>query len=195
MQPQPNYDFIMNADHKPKKPLLPAGASKQTRIIIVAAGAVVLLLVILMVSALLSSAGKANKQSLLKAAQLQAEIIRISDQGAERAKGSAAKNLAMTTSLSIKSDQNILLGLMKSQGIKVGGAQLAAGKNQKTDEILTNAEQSNRFDEVFVQTIQKLLTDYQASLKAAYDNTSSQKLKQTLSDQFEHADLLATSKQ
>lgn len=196
MQPQTNdYDFIMNAGQKPKKKIvLPSGNSKQSRILIVVGGVSVLLIAVVFVMSLISSAGNATKAELLKAVQQQAEIVRISTLGIERAKGSTAKNLATTTNLSIMSDQAILTSSLAGQGVKVNPKELAAGKNQKTDAALTAAEQSNKFDEVFVQTLQTELAAYQQTLKSAYDKTSNEKLKSTLSQQFEHAGLLATVK-
>lgn len=196
MQPESGqYDFIMNTDHKPKKPLVPSGNSKQSRIIIVVVAAFVLIIAVIVVFSLISSAGNAGKDELIKAAQQQSEILRISKLGTDRARGTSAKNLATTTSLSLQSDQTTLLASLKSHGIKLSSKDLALGKNAKTDTILTTAEQSNKFDEVFTQTIQAELVTYQKTLKAAYDKADSNKLKQTLSDEFNHASLLATAKQ
>ena len=195
MHPTPDYDFILNANHKPaKKPLLPTGNSKQSRILIVVIGAVVLLIVAIIAMVLISSAGKAGKADLIKAAQLQSEIVRISELGAERAKGSTAKNLAITASYSVQSDQAVLRSALSKQGIKISDSQLAAGKNQTTDATLTSADQSNKFDEVFIKTLQTQVSTYQQTLKAAYNATSSKSLQQTLSDQFQHAELLAKAK-
>lgn len=195
MHPTPDYDFIMNSGQKPaSKPKLPAGNSQKSRILIVAAGAVLLLIVAIVVIALISSAGKAGQADLVKAAQQQAEIVRISELGTERAKGAAAKNLATTAGLSMQSDQAALQKALSKQGIKVNEKQLAAGKNQQTDTVLTTAEQSNKFDEVFTKTLQEELRAYQQTLKSAYDSASSESLKQTLTTLFEHAELLATAK-
>lgn len=196
MQPQSNeYDFIMNTDHKPKKKVvLPSGNSKQSRILIVVGGVSLLLIGIVVIMSFISSAGNAGKTELLKAAQQQAEIVRISEIGIDRAKGSTAKNLATTTSFSMQSDQATLTASLSGQGVKVNAKELAASKNQKTDAILTAAEQSNKFDEVFITTLHTELASYQQTLKSAYDKTSSKKLKATLTEQFEHAELLATVK-
>jgi hypothetical protein len=191
MQPQPDYDFIMNTDHAPKKPLLPRGDSKQGRIFLVIGGAVALITILVVIMALISAAGNAGKADLVKAAQQQAEIIRVSKIGIDKARDPSARNLATTTNLSLLSDQTTLLAALGKKGIRVGAKDLALGKDSKTDIALTTAEQSNRFDEVFTQTIKAELTEYQATLKKTYDSASSKSLKATLSDQYKHAGQLA----
>src|ERR1700741_2921203 len=189
MQAQPDYNFIMDANHKPKKPLLPGGNSKQGRIMIVVGGVVLLLVIGSVVMMLLASAGKSEKQNLTKAAQQQAEIIRISKIGIDKARGSTARNLAMTTNLSMQSDQIVLL----KQG-NVSAKEAALGKNTKTDVTLTSAEQSNKFDEVFTQTLQAELKDYQMTLVNTYHGAKNKTLKATLDAQYQHAYILINGK-
>jgi hypothetical protein len=198
MQPEQQehpYQFIFDADHKPKKSKLPQGNSKQSRILIAVAGALALIIVMVIIFSLISAASNAGKSELIKAAQQQAELVRISKLGVDRAKGATAKNLAMTTNLSIQSDQTTLVAAMKAQGIKISPKDLVLGKNIKTDATLTSAEQANKFDEVFTDTIQKELVTYYNTLKIARDKTSSKKMKQTLIDEMNHAAMLATAKQ
>lgn len=193
--PQHNpYQFIVDSGQAKKRPGLNP-SSKQSRIFIVLGGVVLLLIIGTIVAMLLSSTGNAGKQEVLKAAQKQTELIRVSEIGIKLAKGSSAKNLANSVNLSLQSDQATLLATLKSAKVKVSAKELALGKNQKTDTILTAAEQSNKFDEVFIQTIQAQLVEYQKTLKAAYNKAESKKVKAELEKQFETAGLLATAKQ
>ena len=196
MQPQTNdYEFILNTDHKPKKKsVIPSGNSKQSRILIVIGGLSLLLIIGLVVMSFINSAGNATKTELVKVAKQQTELVRVSEIGVKRAKGGTARNLAVTTSLSLRSDQAALSSSLAGVGIAVDAKELAAGINQETDATLTAAEQSNKFDEVFIQTLQAELTDYQQTLKSAYDKATNKKLKATLSEQFEHAELLISIK-
>ncbi len=195
-QPQHNpYQFIVDTEHNKKKPLVPRGNSKQSRIFIVVGGVLVLLVIGIIVSMLISNAANAGKADLIKVAQQQAELVRVSELGVTRAQSSSAKNLATTVNLTLQSDQSTLVASLKSAGVKVSTKELALGKNPKTDTALTAAEQANKFDEVFIETIQTQLVTYQKSLKTAYDKADSKKLKQTLSDQFNAAGLLASAKQ
>lgn len=194
-EPHNPYQFIVDADHTKKRRGAGLGNSKQGRIFIVLGGVLALIILAIVVSMIISSAGNAGKAELVSAAQKQAELIRVSKIGLDRAKGSSAKNLATSVNLALISDQNTMNTTLKSAGIKLSPKDIALGKNQKTDATLTSAEQSNKFDEVFITTIQAQLVSYQKTLKAAYDQTDSQKLKQSLATQFNTAGLLATAKQ
>lgn len=188
------YQFIVDGNHRPKKsPLSLNSGSKQTRIMIFAGGLVVLLVLMMIVWTILSSGNSGPKEELIRAGQQQTELIRISKIGADRAKGSQAKNLATTVSLTATSDQATLISTLKSSKIKVSTKEFALGKNTKTDAELTSAEQANRFDEAFVETIQKQLTAYQKTLKSAYDKTNNKALKEALAAQYESAGLLAAA--
>lgn len=194
-EPHNPYQFIVDANHAKPRPGSNLGSSKQGRLFIVLGGVIVLLIIGIVIATLLSSASNAGRDEILKATQKQTEIIRISEIGLKLAKGSSAKNLATSVNLSLKSDQTTLLATLKSNDIKVSDKQLALGKNQKTDTLLTSAEQSNKFDEVFVQTIQAQLMDYQKTLKSAYEKSESKKVKAALQTQYQTAGLLATAKQ
>lgn len=194
-EPHNPYQFIVDADHTKKRPGAGLSASKQGRIFIVLGGVAILVILAIIVSMVISSANSAGKNELISAAQKQAELVRISKIGLDRAKSTSAKNLATSVNIALVSDQNTMATTLKSAGVKVSAKDLALGKNAKTDALLTNAEQSNKFDEVFITTIQAQLVSYQKTLKAAHDNTDSKKLKQSLASQFNTAGLLATAKQ
>ena len=189
------YQFIVDSEQGKKRGLTTFGSSKQSRIFIVLGGLFALLVIGVIIASLISSAANAGKADLLKVAQKQAELVRVSKIGVDRAKGASAKNLATTVNLSLQSDQSTLVASLKAAGVKVSAKELALGKNPNTDTALTAAEQANKFDDVFIQTIQAQLIDYQRSLKTAFDKSDSKKLQQTLSTQFETAGLLATAKQ
>jgi hypothetical protein len=183
------YDFILNPQQAPKKSLLPSG--KQGRIMVVAGGAAVLLIIALLLGSILSSAGKENVENLVIAAKQQNELIRVAEIGSSKARGQAAKNIAITTKLSLQSQQAAMLDALKTQGRKLTPKDLAASQNPKTDQLLTQAEQSNKFDEVFIDTMQTSLTNYQKAVQKAYDGATSRKLKAALADQYKSANTLA----
>lgn len=189
------YQFIVDASHPKKSPVGNFGASKQSRIFVVLGGVLALIILVIIVASFLSSASKSGQEEIIKATQKQTELIRISEIGLKLAKGSSAKNLATSVNVSLQSDQATLLTTLESNGIKVSSKQLALGLNQKTDTLLTSAEQSNKFDDVFIQTVQAQLADYQKTLKSAYDKSDSKKVKTALNAQYKTADLLATARQ
>jgi hypothetical protein len=187
------YEFLQE-QQKQKRPLIPGGNSKKTRIIIVAAGAALLLIVGMILLAVLSSAGGGNKQDLLKAAQEQQELIRVSTIGVQKARDPAVLNRAITTQLTLQSDQAQLLAIAKKQGFKFSQKDLNLGKQAKTDALLKSAEQANRFDETFNAELLSELSNYQTTLKKIYDNAPDKAAKDNLAQQFNHVNLLAPPK-
>jgi hypothetical protein len=189
------YDFIMNAPQAPKKGWLPGiGSSQKQRILVVIAGGVLLIIILLIVFSLIFGGSGGNTDALVKVAQEQTELIRISDIALTKARGSDALNLAVTTKLSLTTEQQPLLATLKSEGRKLSIKELNAGKNSATDESLAAAEQNNQFDQVFIQTLQNGIANYQKTLKQAYDGTSSKKVKQTLNEAYTHATTLFPAK-
>lgn len=184
------YDFIMNPATAPKKRLLPSGSSRQSRIIIAVGGGIVLLLVLFMIFSLVFRGGPNNKDLLLSLAQQQNELIRVSDIGIKEARDPIARNLAQTTKLSLTGDQQPLLDALKAQNVKVGARELSAGKQEATDKMLTTAQQTNHFDEVFVDFMRKELTIYRTNIKEAYDTSTSSSLKAALATQYQNAGVL-----
>lgn len=164
---------------------------KKRRIIIVAVAGCSLLMLIVIIFSLAVGGGPSNKVELLNLAKQQNELIRIAEIGAAKSHEAQAKNLAVITKLSLTTDQQPLIDALKAQQVKVTPKDLNAAKNTKTDEALTAAEQTNRFDEVFITTMQSQLTTYQKALKQAYDNPATgKKLKATLSTQYTNASLI-----
>lgn len=192
MQPQTPY-FMQTPAKGPKGAKAPL--SKKGRILAVAGGAIALILIATIFMAVLSSAGKAGREELLSVAQQQTELIRISKIGIDRSRNTSAKNLAMTVSVSLQSDQKTLSAALSNQHIKISPKQLAMGKKQSTDKLLTEAEQANKFDAVFIETIQAQLKKYKQTLNSAHGKTSNKKLKALLEKQFKNAHLLSTAKQ
>lgn len=192
MPPNQNqYDFILNPNDgkQQKKSLLPQKWGFQ-QIAIVGGGTLVLLILLIVVLSLLFGGGPSNKDQLLGVVAKQNELIRISDIALKDGKSTQARNLAMTTKLSLRSDQASLTAALKSQKVKIGGAQLNAAKSSKTDELLTTAAQNNRFDEAYLEFIQKELVAYQKALNEAYRTTVSSKLKETMKVQYQNASVI-----
>jgi hypothetical protein len=177
------YEFIMSSGAAPKKSWLPTPANKTQRIIFVAAGGFILLLLIVVGFSVISGGNNGDTDRLLKLAQQHAEIVRVAEIGTEKARSPQARNLAATTKLTLQSSQGDLLDVV-NKFTKVGSKELAAGKNQDTDKALETAEQSNRFDEAFIETMNKSLSSYSSELKAVYDASSSEDNKRVYSEIF-----------
>jgi len=189
------YDFIMGDQPKPKKPLIPmpsGGSSKTQRLIFVGIGVLVLLIIVIVFASLLSSKSKSGTENLVTVAAQQTEIVRVAKLGTTKAGSSAAKNLALTTQLTVNSQKNGVVKYLLSNKRKVNNKELSATKDIKTDTSLANAETNGRFDDTFVQIIRDLLAKYQASLKTAY-SASGPKGKALLDQDYKDVSVLLES--
>lgn len=193
MQSQNQYDFIMNPGQpEQKKSLkLPGGSSTKGRVLFVVGLVVILGLVASLLGAVLSSQKNAGLNALVTAATKQHEMIRIAEIGIEKARGQEAKDIAVTTKLSLQSQQSDMLAAVQKAGKELGPRELAAGKNQQVDDFLTTADQNNVFDDAFLQTINEGLKDYQIAVEAAYKQVSGEELRSALRTQYDSANTLA----
>lgn len=189
MQPAPGYEFLN--DQPQKRSVLPGGSSKNGRIILVAVGAAILLVIGIIVANILGSAGENTKNDLVTAVQQQAELIRISEIGTKDAVGAEAKNLAITTNLSLLSAQEDLQALATRAGAKLEKRTIDAGKNEQTDKDLEQARQINRFDEAFTEVMQEQLSAYQQTLKRIHAAAQNETSKTTLAELYNSASVLA----
>lgn len=128
---------------------------------------------------------------LVVIAKQQNELIRIADIGTEKARVADAQNLAMTTKLSLSSQQQNLLGIVGNNGRKLSNNELNESKDASNDRLLNEAEQNNRFDEVFIELLESELLAYQKNLEQVYRQTPDQSTRQALASHYESASLLA----
>lgn len=184
------YDFITNPTSPNKKRLFPSGNSLTSRLIVIGIGIVTLLVIGLLAVSLLNSGSTSLKNDYSDLVIQQAELIRVSDIGVQKSRQSTAKNLAITTKLSLTSQQSGLLALAKKAGATTDPKKIAASADPKTDTTLTSADQSNNFDVEFIKLITANLIKYQQSLKSVYNATSSASTKDTLSKNYNAVSVL-----
>jgi len=170
--------------------LVSLGGGKKPLVILIGGGLVFLLLIVVLINGLISNANKADTESLVKAAKQQQELIRISDIGIQKAKTQSAKNIAVTTKLSLASQQSAMETAIKAAGLNPKKV-LVVSANAETDKALETAEQNNRFDEEFLKIMSANLVIYQKSVKTAYSGATSKKLKAALDSQYKSANTLA----
>lgn len=179
---QPPYDFIMNSGATPqKKGLLPSGMSKKQRILIVAGAGLALLMIFGIVFNLLFNRPDPTLGASLKMAQQHTEVLRVADIGVKKARSSTTRNLASTVKLSMQSSEDKIVAIA-SKGRKIAAAQLNSAKDLKTDEALTTADQNNRFDEAFTETIHTQIRAYLAQLRTVYQASKSKEDKKVLDE-------------
>lgn len=191
-QPTP-YDFIMNPERRPKKPSLfgGGGGNKTTKLVLIGAVGVVLLLVGVVLISFLDSATKSKSQSLLSIAQQQQEIIRVADLGLVEGTASPdSKNIAITTKISLQSNQQELMALIAKSGQKDAAASLGFKKDDKTDAQLTASKQNGLYDKTFKQIFKREIDEYGASLKEVYEGSKSDTEKQLLQKSYNGISLI-----
>lgn len=184
------YDFIFD-DKKHKKKSLFSGGGKKERIMIVAAGAIGLVAAIAIAIGIISSTGADNSdEDLITIATQQAELVRIATIGTEKSRSSTTQNYAFTVKAAIETDQATTTTLLTKAHLKADPSVIALGKNTKTDQALTLAQQTNQFDDAFTQQIHIQLQAYQQTLSKIYESTSNKTTKAQVKTQYEHASAL-----
>lgn len=191
MSDQDQYGFIMNPDSAPqKKGGLPSFKSfSKKQLALIAGGGLILLLILITVASSLMNSGPTNQDHLAAVAVQQSEIIRISDMAVKDARGVEARNMAQTVQLSLRSDQSTLTAVFKAQKVKLP----KATENAKNTQTLTAAQQNNRFDEVYLDLIQKELVEYQKKLNTAHSTSVNTTLKEAMKIQYDNASTLISS--
>ncbi len=186
------YDFITNPAKTAKKPPL---LSKNNR-----SGLIKLVLIVLGVLVLITAAvsmlfgGDSNRETLLTVARKQSQIIAIATSGADKAGSNQAKALALSTQLTITTDQWALINQLTKNGDKVKGKEYQSAPSSQVTSELTTAERNGRFDEVFSNIIKQQLTEYQRDLQAANTALDSKTAKIMIAKDYENAGLLLDTK-
>lgn len=188
MQPNDPYSFITNPQAAGRRPA--GGGSMKTRLIVAGIGATILVIIAVIFVSVLGNGGGGLKEDYQTLLKQQTELIRISEIGNDKARQADAKNLAITTGLSVSGQQKALLSIAKKAGAKTDDKSLALGKNVETDSKLNTADQTNRFDEEFIKTVKSQLADYQQMLKKIYDQTTKKTTKDILNKDYSDISIL-----
>jgi len=195
MQPQNNpYEFITTSPQSTGSPspisqLTGGGNTIRKRIITVAIGLVVLIILAIVVSSIISSAGKGGVVAFADVAQDQSELTNISMAANMQTTSIGAKNLAITTQLSMASSEAQLLKQLSKAGSSLSASQ--SNKNDKTiTSQLTTAQTSGTYDITYIHVVQSQLSNYGANLQQAFKDTSSMTIKNLLSNFYNQAKLL-----
>ena len=167
--PQPNYDFFLNPQSKPKQRFLSSNSSMKMRIVTVLGGGMVLIIIVIIISSLLSS--KPGTAGLLTLAQEQNELVRVAAKAGQQ------------------SSQQIL-AYSKKFGQKLSAKQLMLTRSATTDQQLTSAQAASNYDSVYLQITVTALNQYLQSLKQVYNSTSSKTQRQFLSTDYSAANIL-----
>lgn len=168
----------------PGKPGLPSFKTNKRQYLFLGLGALILIMILFILIALVTSSGKSTTLTLTNIAEEQTELVRVSAVGMKNARGSDAKNLAITTNAALLTSQQDTITLLKKQGHKLGAKQLALKHSATTDTTLNTAQLNNAFDDAFLQVMQTQLKAYQANVKQAYDASKNKTEKAILASSY-----------
>lgn len=171
-QQQNQYDFIMNdAPKSSRGPLF--GGGMGARIAVIAVLFILIVIIGMVANSFLNKDQKIQTERLVKIAQTQTEIIRVSALAKSKAKDINTRNFALTTGLSVQSSQQDVKKLLSARGVneKSLGKKIGGGKDAKTDAALDEATKNSRFDETFLTIMNTQLTNYQKSLQVAFPDS------------------------
>lgn len=184
------YDFIVNPG-QPKKQNPFTSSSMALRIGLVLGGLLVLLIVFVGIGSMLSS-GNSNTPALTNVLIQQQELVRLSDapKNDRQSISTANANAAATIELAVTSDSQELRSYMKTAGIKVDPKKLIYPSSKATDEQLAASASAGTYNTTYGDILDTQLTEYQASLKNAYNKTSEKNGREILNKQYDGATLL-----
>lgn len=189
--PNPNdYDFIVNPAATPRRSLL-VGSSANSRLVIAVVGLVILLVLFVGAKSILFS-GSGNSAALLKVANQQQELItvtKVATSGSQQLSGGGS-TIAITTQVSLTSDQVQLLAYLKTHGQKVSKDQLVYPGGLAITAQLAAASSAGTYELTLQQVLKNQLVDYQTSLKQAYAKTSGTRGRELLQKEYDGATIL-----
>jgi hypothetical protein len=194
-QPAPGgnpYDFIMSPTKPPKKGVFGGSGGGHSefffKLALIGGGAIVLMAAIA-IGVNLFFGGKTNVEDLVQITEMQQEIIRIAALN-DQATDQTVLNAAVSTKLSVTTQQQSLLAYLKKHKRIVKSKELSLKQDTTTDKQLREAVASSTFDIVFTQDMRNQLTTYASALKTSYKNSTSTSGKQLLSAEYNQVQLL-----
>ena len=183
------YDFIFRPD--PGAPVItPKSGNKTKQIIIFLVLLIVLFIVIGVVLSVISASTKPKATEAISAEAYQTEILRIIDLSEKNISGSDLQQKTVTLNLVLLGDQKTLADAVKAKGLTATPVQLAQYKDTKRDDQLTQAQQTNRHDEVFEKMIDDLFKKYYQAIKSAESSATTQKEKTALTAIQKHIETI-----
>lgn len=181
------YAFILKSGGS-KIPKLPLGSLPKTVKLGILGGGVIFLLIIFFIAYNSFFKTPENSDLLASVGRQQANILQAAEIGEEKARGQVARNLAITTKLSLIDDQKSLKAALGGKNVSI-----STSDDPEITQMLTVAEQANRFDDEFLEYLHTELTSYARNLQAAYNTTTKldKDLREVLAAQYKNAKYLA----
>jgi hypothetical protein len=197
--PNPNmpsdpYAFMNNGSSPRRSPSFINPQTTKGRVILFGSLAVVLVIVFVVVMSILGSADRAKSQQYIELGQRQAEIIRLTALGETKARSLETRSYALTVRFTMLHSQSSVNKVIDGRGIssKQLSKELTKSKNTASDQLLTEAERNNRFDETFKELIDSEIAKFQQQINAVAEGSTKAE-KRILEETFKDASLLTTA--
>lgn len=195
MNPNSDYDFILNPQ-KQKKPPIDLKSNPKMFFTFVGFCLVVIIVVFVLLNAVINSGNNAQKDNLTEITKAQTEIIRIADLPSKNDSATeTTKYRALNAKVTTMSSQSNINNMLATRGVKkVNPKVLASSKDPSVDADLEKATKNNKFNETYNQILQEKLEQYKILIQKAYDSGNKNE-KTTLKPMYQNIDaLLATNK-
>jgi hypothetical protein len=185
--PQGDYSFIMDPTQPPKKPRKISFGDSPLKRILFAVGALFLLLII---TSLINGRSHVSPQ-LVSAAQQQQALIHLTSNAAnEPSLSEGNKNFALTTKLSLTSNQRQLLAYLSRNHKKLDAKALSLKVSKSADKQLAAALSDGSYDRTFAAIMQQELNAYQRQLGLARTSTPGHNGRVLIANEQQSAKLL-----
>lgn len=165
--PNPQYDFIINADAG-AKPGKRFGAPKLPKVLLIVVGGFVLVLVIAIGLGFLNRANKPNTQPYLDVLARSQEIVRVGELAKTNVKDADTLALLTTTNTALASENNQITAYVVSLGEIVDPKLLTGYKDASVDTELEKADQNGNLEETYLIYLKGALSGYLQSLRTAH---------------------------
>jgi hypothetical protein len=188
------YDFITNSA-KPPKPSGPLPSLKNSnslvgKLVVIIGGAIVVIVVLVIIVNVVFG-GQTNLGTVLKLAETQQEIIRVTNLAANNGiTDDTVAGSAISTKLAVTTQQQNLVAYLTEHRQKVDSKTLALKKDTTSDQRIAQAKATSTLNIVFPQIVRQQLIDYSAEIKTNYNNATSQSLKKILATDYNQTQLL-----
>ncbi len=186
------YKFIMEPPKPPRAAKFSfrniGGNSFMVKLVLLIGGAVILMIISAIVINIFFS-NKTNIEDVVGIVQTENEIARVAAQGT-KAVTVPVQNAAVTTQLTLTTQQQAWTAFLAKQGRKISPKELVLKKDANTDKQLTQARATSTYDLTLTQLLRTQLEAYKGLLKNAYDNASNKQEKVLLESHYKQTNLL-----
>jgi hypothetical protein len=165
--PQPDYGFIMDSGHSPKKGPLKLDSKKSRIIAILGMGVGIIVLIVIGTSIFSALTNKSSK-AVVDLLAYQSELKRVIALGVDKSRDSTTKNKAITASLALEYDYARTVKIVNSRRLKPSKVDLVKYRGQATDKALDAADKANKFDDKYNEIYKEKLTKYKTKLSEVY---------------------------